>query len=1141
MVLSDEQKKLLRKSSKTLAIIGKFTTQGELIYAFSNQATENVNGVVSAEAFFTEAKPALALKVDGTVKLGKSLYNTYKVATPLTAPDDSDVQIITSDSPLLSVNEKVFDEATVKLMQKHGGKLVKELVSNLDKLAHFSHSNFSKSILKIARDYMYHAALEELGTFTQRIWFDALSSDYKLSSEVAKYLTAYEQDEQQILDLLSSHLGKIQTIEEPKEQAFTKRQQTALLKALERCKRVMKDGIEDDPIWDNCRKFESNLSWLDSYAGNDNYGLPSLHFVGGKEFLKYYQTFLTTSEEVHRLVRSQALHPYIFTWLSSKYASWDEGEFNKASDPMYDIGVEGQGDKRIPGETHAERAEMFRRIQSAPLEEEVDKELRDDEDYNNFTYIVEDHTFSALLADRAVTAASLRHRAKKLFSLLGQLAGGKVGQLLSDLDKFNALFVPLYRIIKNTRPENEEEGYKLSEFKERLENVIGEKIKERFPEIDDFIDTVINNSQQEWSSGSSDQDLKTIVTNAFISAYASVSKNHFARQYLENRFDIKEEIRVAEELYDVIRNQQQVSAQSDVVGSPVVSVVETVFPSTREKNKKVFRDDIFQQQAEQISEQRDPIIAQTPKHEMLVNQGVETGSFKIVNSKGEELASANIKPDSIEYKVEQDKAEEFLQDDAKLVVDQGDENFEVLVTELDFPKEDVNEVLKQRQQETDDILDLANKNAQLAEKQNQIVKAYEKDDADRALSNSLRSLMLCEYILAVPKSQSQLGKPDISNILGLMVDVVEHLVEPNDSKVIDGVLVQDGDPTPELSRINLSKYYPVANRDELWDIVNYQYQLAKELSSVRDYLQELAEIRDFIDALGETDIDLIFVNSTLKEQAQVNQFDQFIPHAHSPAVVYLTTQAQTSQGLNTMAERVVELIGDKNAKNLQMPIFVSPEELPENLTKNAGLPVISVTDLQLPPLKAKPSKEGFVVDKIIQEKPYLLLAAAIMVNEGSQALGNVDRLDISTDTGFKRDYNIAINTNQTLSDVLRELWLKSKKPLLDNLIFVKWLNLLFLAMQTDKNIRLGGKGIASKLEDILRKNTFEEALFTLNPVIRTSEDITVFIKDRDNFLAPAVAEGGIDTFLKSTFGSRYRQPLNVSFKDSFHDLVKRYE
>lgn len=1138
MVLSDEQKKLLSKSSKTLAVIGKFTPQGEPIYNFSNQGTENVNGVVSAESFFTEVKPALALKVDGTVKLGKSLYNTYKVATPLNAPADSDVQILTSDSPLLSVNEKVFDEATVKQMQKHGGKLVKELISNLDKLAHFSHSNFSKSVLKIARDYMYHAALEELGTFTQRIWFDALSSDYKLSSEIAKYLTAYEQDEQQILDLLSSHLGKIQTNEEPKEQAFTKPQQTALLNALERCKRVMKDGIEDDPIWDNCRKFESNLSWLDSYAGNDNYGLPSLHFVGGKEFLKYYQTFLHTSEEVHRLVRSQALHPYIFTWLSSKYASWDEGEFNKASDPMYDIGVEGQGDKRIPGETHAERAEMFKRVKEAPLEEDVDKELRDDDDYNNFTYIIEDHTFSALLADKSVTAASLRHRAKKLFSLLGQLAGGKMGQLLSELDKFNALFVPLYRIIKNTKPESEEEGYKLSDFKERLENVVGEKIKTTFPEIDDFIDTVINNSQQEWSGG--DQDLKTIVTNKFISAYASVSKNHFARQYLENRFDIKEEIRVAEDLYDVIRNQQQVSAESDVVGSPVVSVVETVFPNTRERNKKSFRDDIFQQQVQQIGEQSsDPIIAQTPKHEKL--KDVETGSFKIVNDSGAEIASAVVKSDTIEYKVEQDKAEDFIQDDVKMVVDQGEENFEVLVTELDFPKEDIDEAIKQKQQEKDDILDLANKNSQLAEKQNQIVKAYEKDDADRALSNSLRSLLLCEYILAVPKSQSQLGKPDISNILGLMVDVVEHLVEPNDSKVIDGVLVQDGEPTPELSRINLSKYYPVANRDELWDIVNYQYQLAKELSNVQDYLQELTEVRDFIEALGETDVDLVFVNSTLKEQAEVNQFDQFIPHAHSPAFVYLTTQAQTAQGLNKMADRIAELVGDKNAKNLQMPVFISSEDLPENLTKNSGLPVISATDLQLPPLKEKPAKEGLVVDKIIQEKPYLLLATAVMMNEGSQAFGNVDRLDISTDTHFKREYNIAINTNQTVSDILRELWLKSKKPLLDNVIFVKWMNFLFLAMQDNKDIKLSGKGIAERLEDILRTNTFEEALSTLNPIISTSGDIPALIKDKDNYLAPAVAGGGIDTFLKSTFGSKHRQPLNVAFKDSFHDLLKKYD
>ena len=1142
--VTDEQRNALRMSSKTLGIMGKFNPEKPSTFLFSNRQQAAGGAGVSAEAFFSGVEPVLCMRFDETAKIGPNVYNTYKITTPLEAGATSQYQIITSDSPLLSSDAEVFNEAKVKLMQKHGGRLVKELVENLDKLAYFTQANFSRSLLKIARDYMYHGVLDELGSFSQRGWFTVLESNYSLAAEIVKYLTAYERDEPEILAAVRAHLMNDTSGEE-----LTRAEQQALEDALRRCKHVMKGGLVGDATWEACAKFQSNADWLENYAGHEKGGLPPLSFVGGRDFLKYYQTFLTTSEATHRLVRSQALHPYIFMWVSSKYAEWDEGEFNVASDVMYTIGVEGQGDKRIPGETFAERSDMFQRVREAEIDDAYAQHLKDDVVFQEtFLAIAEDHTYNALLAEKKVTAASVRYRAKKLFSRLSQIAGGTVGELLHELDAFNALFVPFYRIIKNTQ-KDATEGYRLKDFEERLIGAIGERAKEQYPEIRSFLEGVIAGAERAWEQqDEASTDLMAVVVREFVSAYAAVSKNHFARHYLENQASIQAEIDESEELYDIVRNKQQVSAQAELVGSPVVVTVETTLPDARRKNVERFRQAIYErQQTSNQSQSESPILKRGGKPESL--EGVR-GTFPVVAFDGAEIAKATFHEDNtVEYEIGPDQTERLLGDDSvRLVVEsEGAERVEVLLADTDFPLDDIREIVETQKRGAEDVRKLLEGNAKLAEKQDTIVAEYRKDDADKALSKGLRALLLCEYVLSVPERQSQLGKPDISSVLGLMVDVVEHLVEPGDAKAIDELMVRDGVPSPELSRINLSKYYPVADADELWDIVNYQYQLARELTNVQGYLQELGEIRSFMQTMADTSVDVVVVNATLDEQADAHPSQIVFNRAEGPpSVVYLTSQAKVNQAsLQNLATTFAKYAGRNIMANFQMPIFVSPEALPEAVTSGAAVPLYGANELKLNFNLYQASEagselvipdEGIIVDRFVQRSPHLLLATSLLLGDGAQSFGLIRQIARATFDGIRDGLQLEPRQNQPLADLLRAVWFRSTTPLLDVLVFCRWLNQLLPTMQGDDGFDLLDKNLAVHLGEVdSRSATAEFGLQRDMPVLVESE--------RGSFNRPEnLKHSGADLTLRARYGTTLRgqQPeaLRVPFKDNLYAVLQ---
>ncbi|WP_208346302.1 hypothetical protein, partial [Aetokthonos hydrillicola] len=528
---------LLKKSNKTLAIIGRFRCDDEKTrYVFKNAGEKD--GKISVADLFAQLKPELRSSSKGILKIGTEKeterFEKYELDTPLNAGDKSKSQPILFDSPLL--DGTIYSGEEAERIQEQGKKVVKELIDSLDTVAYFTDTHFTKSLLKIAKHYLFEEANEHLEhkIADDAQWYKTVNSDNSFCSRIVQYITAHEQDEPEIETAFRLSLNSFKNNSD--KRIYTDEQVDQLTQALIKCKRVMLDGAEEDVTWKKIAQ-TGQFSWLKNYASDPDYGLSHPKIgkkVGDKNFLAYYNAFMEASDKIHRLVRTQAIHSSIFCWLASKYQKWDLTSRSEAAREMFRIGVEGQGEERIRSESREAYERNSKLIQEAKVEPTLANKVEGDDNYKIFAVKTEDNIFDALLPDRAVTRKALRFRAKNLFKKLNQIAGGKAGQILRENDEFNQLFVKYYRTILNT-----DAGATIEEFAERLnKEAAKDKEVEKFNNFDirGFIDVVINRAKEQ-----GEENLKTQVKEAFITEFAQKSKNRFAEEYLKNQDQIKKE------------------------------------------------------------------------------------------------------------------------------------------------------------------------------------------------------------------------------------------------------------------------------------------------------------------------------------------------------------------------------------------------------------------------------------------------------------------------------------------------------------------------------------------------------------------------------------------------------------------------
>lgn len=1140
-MLNQKQLDLLKKSNKTLAILGRFRSEDEQIrYVFKNAGDENKDGKLSVADLFAKLKPELRSFSQGTLTIGDTIFNKYELDTPLNAGNKGNSQPILFDSPLL--DDTIYSGEEANIIQEQGKKVVKELIENLDTVAYFTDTHFSKSLLKIAKHYLFEEANENLvyKIADDSQWYKTIYSDNSFCSRIVQYMTAHEQDEPGIETAIQRYLKSLKNNLD--QRIYTDEQVDQLAEALIRCKRVMLDGIEEDVTWNKIAQ-TGQFSWLKNYASDPDYGLSHPQIgkkVGDKNFLAYYNAFVEASDKIHRLVRTQAIHPSIFCWLAGKYQKWDLTERVEAGREMFRVGVEGQGEQRIRGESREAYLRNSELIKTAKVEPTLANKVEGDDNYQIFAEKAEDNIFDTLLPDRAVTCKALRLRAKNLFKKLNQIAGGKAGQILKENEEFNQLFVKYYRIILNTQNDAE-----IEEFANRL-NKEGAKDKqvEKFNNFDirEFIKVVINRAKEE---GGEDSRIK--VKEAFISEFAQKSKNRFAKEYLKNQEQIKKEEQLAQDLYD-LRSIQEVTHQEETAGSVVYVMTDLSMPDFEniDEDIKIIRKKRIQQEAEAAAQTSFTLSVTAPKPQAFKSVPADT-TGAVTNGEGKNIGNYTIQEDNIKLSADEIQvADQFNSTEAQINIDGQTYKLQELdIPELmDFPKPTEIE-------QTKIIAEAAQNNyQQLSKSMDTILKKYRDEDSEEPdFNRAFRSLLLCEYIQAAPRGTTQIGREDLSNILGLMVDIVEHLGEVNNSKILDGVLKDDEKLFTLLKKINLSKYYPAEKGDEISTILQYQYELCKKLNNVKTYLQELAEIKNFFEMMRGTDLEIVVLNTTIREYGDLNNIDYetFSFNTDSPSLVYLTSQSQVSvDSLTTMADTLAELIDDyENATNLQIPIFVSSQRL--SIDK-VPLPLICPTEkFYLPNLVFNSNKSpennklNITVDWKELQNSYLLLSAAVMLPDSSTAMGSLTNFKPPVSIEIRKLFDINLKKNQSVVDLLRQFWLSPKCQILDTLIFTKWLNLMVLAQRIDNTINIKeqfGQILDEKLWKPREPREVCEAAFaTLQELV----NIPIKVEINKQFSSPSSLGGGNCSIAKIYGTDLEKKPkyiFNLPWKNLFAEKLK---
>lgn len=1160
-MLSNEQLELLKKSNKTLAIIGRFRSKDEQVrYVFKNAGGKD--GKITVADLFAALKPELRSSSKGTLPIGDTIFNEYELDTPLEVGDKGYSQPILFDSPLL--DGTIYSGEEAQGIQKQGKEVVEQLVESLDTVAYFADSHFTKSLLKIAKHYLVIEANEHLEhkIAVDAQWYKTINSDNSFCSLIVQYLTAYEQDERAIETAFRKYLKSFKDTDG--KQIYNDEQVDELAEALIRCKRVMLDRAEEDETWNKLDRAEKdktwnkiaqtgNFSWLKNYPSDPNYGL-SHPQVGDKDFLAYYNAFIQASDKIHRLVRTQAIHSSIFCWLASKYKEWDLTSVTEAAREMYRIGVEGQGDKRIRGESREARKRNLKLIQEAKVEENLANQVEGDSNYQICAEKAEDNIFAALLPDRAITLKALRLRAKNLFKTLNQIAGGKAGQILKENDEFNQLFVKYYRTILNTDLDaNRDAETQIEEFKGGLkEQAAIDKEAQKFQnfDINVFIDIVIDKAREEIDKAEPEERksiIKVKVKEAFIKEFAQKSKNRFAEEYLNNQDQIKKEEQLAQELYD-LRSGQEVIANEDIAGSPVYVMTDLSMPDFEniDEDVKQARKDKTQQAA-QTSAQSGLITSVTaPKPKALESIPANT-SGKVTDAECKKIGSYKIQEDNIELEAEDiQTAEYFDSAEAEIKIEGQTYKLQELdIPELmDLPKADEIEKINAIAETTQ------NNYEQLSKSMDKILNKYRDESSEEPdFNRAFRSLLLCEYIQAAPKGTTQIGREDLSNILGLMVDIVEHLGEvDNSSKILDGVLSKEPELLRLLQKINLSQYYPVEEGEEgkrnISTILQYHYELCKKLNNVKKYLQELAEIKSFFEIMQRTDLEIVILNTTLEEYGDIyniDDFDTFSFNADCPSVVYLTSQSQASvDSLTTIASTLTQLIEQPdNANNLQIPVFVSPQTLPID---KVPLPLVCpITEFDLPNLvfdingSPEKQKQNIIVDWKEQQNSYLLLSAATMLPDSSTTMGSLKNFKPPVSMKIRKEFDINLSKGQPVVDLLRQFWLSPNCKLLDTLVFTKWLNVIILAKRLDNDIDIKGEFGQILDEKLWDARELPEVCYAAFVTLKELAELPIQV-ERNNQFARPTALGGGDFPITEEYGTALKNQEKYIFKLPWKNL-----
>ncbi len=1056
----EQLKSILRSSNKRLVIMGRFSstdTEGSASKGITFGGDKS-NPRIGVAEFFNEIQPELRYERGTTKKVGPTAFNSFKLRAPADAGEAGHGQVITPDSPFLADADEQTHGKPSQTWVGQGGKMVKRLLEDLDQLTFFSDGRFSSALLNLTRRYMidYADAANSDSQIDRGDW-ERLTFKHGLSASILNFMTCYVTDEpnarNEVAKALSEHT-------EGEDAPLTKQQVEHLLTGLAECRRLLgsRGGPASNGIY-QAMEAEDEFHYLKDYAGDSKFGISvspvgtDNEAPGAKDFAAHYRYYRQRSASVHRFVRNGSLHSYLIMWLAGKYTSWNGnlGQLTNVAKRMYEVSVEGQGDKRIPGETKEERKRKFELIREAQsdVSDEERATLKESNVYERLEGALQEGIMEKLTPARSFQRSMVNKRNRELFVALGQMAGGRAGQILNQATTQAEALSAVYRAVKNVRADKDG-VLQVEAFEKALKGVRSERLKA-------FVDRVTGKLG---GLGVDGEELKTAVCELVVKEIAVETKTYFDRNWLNDMDAIEEEVQQLGELYD-LRAKVDVERRGGASrGMPMMTVTQVELQQLVEAGS-----DELDSYAKDLSKQAaavgagaagSPTKAFVPMPDALREKAQEQAIDTVIkSSSGDQLATFSTDNEAGHIQIEYAPGvePEALLDKGNTFA-LGEENLSL----FDLEGLDLEPVVDQAQEQARQATEDTTRGfGSYSETQAMIRQKYEEErgKGDSYFTRATRALALGEFMVATPPAESNLGVADLSNVLGVTLDIVEHIAELGNDKVLTG-----DEPLPDdvLARLNLSVHYPVNDAKELSSILQYHHGQCQDLSKLDTYFDELRSIRQLFESLQGTGAEITVYNCTLSEHAS-DDWDVGVPDAKDlfvvkrhPVVAYLTAQAKPdATSIKRFSSRVVEVMNEptEETKSLQLPVMVSPVGI-----DTAGSIFGIVSPKQEPPLprivlagSSAVKSDDVVPCTKVGLDPYMALAAALVVGGDGAQLGEVP------DSTAKRKHWKALRVRpekQTLARMFRQAWFAQGSPVCATICMTKWVNLCLLEKPTEE-------------------------------------------------------------------------------------------
>ncbi len=844
-------------AAKRLVIVGKFNSASTPPVVLKGTDLSRI-------AFFEKVKPGLGREYQD-ISIGGQIFQSIRLRLPSKAKVTQPLQ---ADSPLfLDPGSAEWDEI--------GKQQFTRLVSLTDELQGFQHPTFSKDLLQLAVDYISDAV-----TGTQQLgssWSD-LPLDPALASQLCNYLLSPVSDEEAILAAWTKELSK------KRNEYLGQVDEKVIAKAAADLKTSLATDVSGDGLLDQVAGEDEAFARYDS----TDLALPKLeHFAG------YYRRFRLASDDLHARLRSPELYSYIVWWWVKGYGdAMSQAGALGARDvaKAFEIGIAAKGLDRKRGLTTEQRKD-----QAKATQEIRSIALRDVDDKNKELYgRLLDDLFEAF--DRRWDVARPLERSDM------------IDRVTSLFESLAVMGMPWYEKLKA------EVEAKAVEFRGADQIILNEP--EDLPA-----------ELRQWAQANSQKEFM----EEFLAAYPSPTHVGFYG-FSTNRFISESFAKLEKANQDKIEALQQrvgrfmrflLEAQGaleskEITGGPALVHLP-------KESADLLKELLKAEKAKKTAQAQKEAVKKT--FTLKANAGTAlpaAGGRVVISGKGAAAEVKKLSDDPSDGPIEQKVVVEiepavlFQPDGVKILeapVELGG-NVQPLGDLLDDEaKKSLLRDLEPKKDETDSGLPEA-VTAKDIEDWDQLVRGIHKrlqTDETQSFQRLYRATILGRYFLAAKDDAVPFGRKDLSNALGLIIELVSRYGQISGS----GEQAQLKEiPPEERAKLNLSTAFPVATAAELANAMRGHREVIKGVRELQGYLEEVDAIGTAISKCARTGIEVVIINDQIDKS--VAAFTGF------PArQLYLSSQGGDANQVNQF---LAELCGRARmpgaAAKTQLPVII---------------------------------------------------------------------------------------------------------------------------------------------------------------------------------------------------------------------------